>query len=164
MPGTSPGMTRKPDSIFKQPTLRRPCCWRRGRRRRLISRSPKQGARGSRPPKNEGSGAPRRRFNIPRLRSVARVLRSTRPPLGAPLRLFCPRDRASGHWTEDSSPSLAGQLSPPFVRAASSHQRQPPVVGADGGAPQRTRSRNKSTGRQRSQATPFGAGFKPERR
>ncbi len=59
-----------------------------------------------------------------RLRCVA--------PLGAPSQLFCPRDRASGRGREGSCPPRSGQLSPPFVRAASSHRRQSPIVGTDG--------------------------------
>ncbi len=53
-------------------------------------------------------------------------------PFGAPSRLFCPRDRASGCATEDSSPSLSGKLSLAFTRTSSSHQRQTPIVGPDG--------------------------------
>ena len=45
---------------------------------------------------------------------------------------FCPRGRNFRARTERIPPPRSGQLSPPFVRATSSHQRQSPVVGTDG--------------------------------
>ena len=45
---------------------------------------------------------------------------------------FCPRGRASGRGGAGVPRPLSGQLSPPFIRAASSHSRQSPIVGTDG--------------------------------
>ena len=45
---------------------------------------------------------------------------------------FCPRGRNFRARTGGLRPPRSGQLSPPFVRAASSHQRQSPIVGTDG--------------------------------
>jgi hypothetical protein len=61
-----------------------------------------------------------------------RVLGEGRAPRGAPRRLFCPRGRNFRARTGGLRPPRSGQLSPPFVRAASSHQRQSPIVGTDG--------------------------------
>ncbi len=66
------------------------------------------------------------------LRGVDVPLRQARSPHGAPSRLFCPRDRASGRRRKALRPTLSRQLSPPFIHAASSHSRRPHVVGADG--------------------------------
>jgi len=45
---------------------------------------------------------------------------------------FCPRGRNFRARTGGLRPPRSGQLSPPFVRAASSHSRQSPLVGTDG--------------------------------
>ena len=71
-----------------KPLLRRPCVLRRGPRRRLFSRSPNRGL-GSRPPQDEGSGAPKGAVTIPRLRARhAPYDRCVSPP-GAPPRQAC---------------------------------------------------------------------------
>jgi hypothetical protein len=55
------------------------------------------------------------------------------PPFGAPPRRFlasgpCFRGRTAGGF----APARSRRVSPPFVRSASSHRRQPPLRGADG--------------------------------
>ena len=65
----------------------------------------------------------------------------TRAPLGAPRRLFCPRGRNFRARTRAAFGSTrSGRLSPPFVRAASSHRRQSPHS-RDGRRPEASRGR-----------------------
>jgi hypothetical protein len=83
------------------------------------------------PLQNRGDGAPRG-ASIQLTPCGVRVLGEGRAPLGAPSRLFCPRGRNFRARTGGLRPPRSGQLSPPFVRAASSHSRRSPLVGTDG--------------------------------
>jgi len=95
----------------------------------------------------------------------ARVLQARRLP-ALHLRLFCPRGSASGRGRSPMGPR-SGQLSPPFVRAASSHSRQPLLVGADcGPRPPDPAVTSRSSGRRRHptpgsvlQNAPRGGGY-----
>ncbi len=89
----------------------RPCCLRREVRRHSVSR-PRQ-----------SRGMERREA----LHLKSHALRGVSAPgegrasRGAPSRLFCPRGRASGRVRGLVPSPLAGQLSPPFAPASSSH-------------------------------------------
>ena len=105
-----------PDSIFKQPQLRRPWFCGVGLPPYPSFVSP------------EGSGAPGRRFNTSAPCEARRVLGEARTPLRRSTQMacatcatcgdFCPRGRSSGHWAEDLRPLrvalalFASRLSP----------------------------------------------------
>ena len=83
-------------------------------------------------PSTNAEGMERRKahpFNS-RLAACASLAKDARP---AALHRgdFCPRDHASAGGRAGIPRSRSGQLSPPFIRAASSHQRQPLIVGTD---------------------------------
>jgi hypothetical protein len=90
------------------------------------------GAYLSPPPKSEGNGAPGGATISPdawwRQRALRRRARHSALHGGD----FRPRGRNFRARTGGLRPPRSGQLSPPFVHAASSHQRQSPVVGTDG--------------------------------
>jgi hypothetical protein len=117
------------DSLVKQPRLRRPCSLRRRVRRRSSSCPPTHAEGMERRP------APHRcsRFSARRVRRDARAARRSIAAFLSPGPCF----RA---WTVGRHPPLSGPLSPPFIRAASSHQRQSLVVGTDG-EPEASRAR-----------------------
>jgi hypothetical protein len=81
--------------------------------------------------KARGRSAKRRILFNPRLAACASLAKDAR--LSALHRGdFCPRGRTSGRGRAGMPRPLSGQLSPPFIRAASSHSRQSPIVGTDG--------------------------------
>ena len=79
-----------------------------------------------------GDGAPSGATISPTPGGVG-ALCEARSPLGAPSRLFCPRGRNFRARTGPEPGPRSGQLSPPFVRAASSPCGQSLLVGTDGG-------------------------------
>ena len=116
--GSRPGMTGQ---VFKQPSaIARILC---GAGCAVVPFRP--------PRTSRGDGAPQG-ASIQLTPCGVRVLGEGRAPRGAPSRLFCPRGRNFRAWTGGLRPPRSGQLSPPFIRAASSHQRQSLIVGTDG--------------------------------